>query len=70
MSSKKRAAPPELLAKVRAIVERDGASKVAVRWGIDRDTIARALAGYQVWTGTIGLLTLGLQKEEGAKHGQ
>jgi len=67
MSAKKRTVPPELLAKVKAIIDRDGASKVAARWGIDRDTIARALAGYQVWTGTIGLLTLGLQKEEGVK---
>jgi len=65
MSTKKKAVPPDLLDKVKAVVERDGQRKVSARWGINRYTLASALAGYQVQAGTIGLLTLGLQKEEG-----
>jgi len=63
MSTKKRAVTEELLARIKAVVDRDGARRVAVRWGINRDTLASALAGYQVQSGTIALLTLGLQQE-------
>jgi len=65
MDTRKRTVPLDLLDRVRAIVERDGQRKVSARWGINRYTLASALAGYQVQAGTIGLLTLGLQKEEG-----
>jgi len=67
MATTKKVVPPDMLQRIRGIVARDGAAKVCKRWGMTKDTLACALAGYQVQAGSIALITLGLQKEEGER---
>ena len=64
MLQRKKRLSEDLLHKVKAVVERDSARRVAARWGMDRDTLARALAGFEVQGGTIAEIKLGLQGEE------
>lgn len=58
---------------LKALVQKalDGITpaRLAVRWNMDKDTLARALAGFEVNAGSIAEIELGLlrdrQKQEG-----
>lgn len=53
-----------ILCLVRVYTERDTPAKVAKRWKMNKNTLARALAGYEVNAGSVAQIELGLLREQ------
>ena len=56
--------PPDLLTRLRAVVERIGERRVARAVGLTATTIARALAGLALQRGSVALIEAGLAELE------
>ena len=56
MTEARTVAPPELVARVRALDREHGTSKAAALVGVSRETFARLVGGLGVRKGTIALV--------------
>lgn len=63
MQNHKTRLPDSLSAAVKSVLEKDTPAKIAKRWGMSRDTLARALAGYEINRGTVAEIKLGLMQD-------
>jgi hypothetical protein len=63
MGERREKLPEDILEKVRTVVAETSPRRVAKRWHMGADTLARALAGYEINRGTIAEIKLGLQGE-------
>lgn len=61
-------APPEMRARVQALVKRDGDKIAAMELNVSRHTVAKVLAGLDLSPGTLALLREGLAGIEGGER--
>lgn len=65
MVKRKLRLPESLKRQVQEALKSTTPALLAKRWSMDKDTLARALAGYEVNAGSIAEIKLGLLAEEG-----
>lgn len=63
MAKRKTRLPEDLSAAVKSVLKENTPAQVARRWGMDPDTLARVVAGYEVQAGTVAQVRLGLLQE-------
>lgn len=61
MADSRIVAPPDLVARVRALDQEHGTVKAAALLGVGRETLARILAGLGVRRGSLALVEAGLE---------